>query len=122
MNLQSEIEYFAELAVLDKARLLNSFLHELAARKPAPPMGPAPRRCMTRCICGSSTRSSSRLTRLIEQFLAEDAARPAGRRGAAHALVPSGGQGGRAPRSSMPTDARFRVSRATTPPCLMSGG
>ena len=30
MNLQSEIEYFQELALLDKARLLNMFLHELA--------------------------------------------------------------------------------------------
>ena len=30
MNLQSEIQYFSELRVLDKARLLNSFLHELA--------------------------------------------------------------------------------------------
>jgi hypothetical protein len=30
MNLKSEIEYFTELRLLDKARLLNSFLHELA--------------------------------------------------------------------------------------------
>ena len=30
MNLQSEIEYFVDLGLLDKARLLNMFLHELA--------------------------------------------------------------------------------------------
>jgi hypothetical protein len=30
MNLQSEIEYFTELRLIDKARLLNMFLHELA--------------------------------------------------------------------------------------------
>jgi len=27
VNLQSEIEYFTELSLLDKARLLNLFLH-----------------------------------------------------------------------------------------------
>ena len=30
MNLKSEIEFFEELRLLDKARLLNLFLHELA--------------------------------------------------------------------------------------------
>ena len=30
MNLQSEIEYFTEMRLLDKARLLNLFLHELS--------------------------------------------------------------------------------------------
>ena len=30
MNLDSEIQYFTELAYIDKARLLNLFLHELA--------------------------------------------------------------------------------------------
>jgi hypothetical protein len=30
MNLQSEIEYFTELRLIDKARLLTMFLHELA--------------------------------------------------------------------------------------------
>jgi len=31
MNLKSEIEYFTDMRLLDKARLLNLFLHELAA-------------------------------------------------------------------------------------------
>jgi hypothetical protein len=30
MNLKSEIEYFTEMRLLDKARLLNLFLHELS--------------------------------------------------------------------------------------------
>ena len=30
MNMQSEIDYFTELRLIDKARLLNLFLHELA--------------------------------------------------------------------------------------------
>jgi len=29
MNLNSEIEFFGELRIVDKARLLNLFLHEL---------------------------------------------------------------------------------------------
>ncbi len=38
MNLQSEIDYFTELRPIDKARLLNNFLHELR-RRPAAPTG-----------------------------------------------------------------------------------
>jgi hypothetical protein len=30
MNLNSEIQFYAELRLVDKARLLNLFLHELA--------------------------------------------------------------------------------------------
>src|SRR5215471_6405446 len=30
MNLRSEIEFYSELRLLDKARLLNLFLHEIA--------------------------------------------------------------------------------------------
>ena len=30
MNLRSEIEFYSELRLVDKARLLNLFLHELA--------------------------------------------------------------------------------------------
>jgi hypothetical protein len=43
MNLQSEIEYFKELRLIDKARLLNLFLHELAeeARGTYGPASPA---------------------------------------------------------------------------------
>ncbi len=70
MNLQSEIQYFTELAYIDKARLLNSFLHELAEE--------------ARTACGPGTEAVHdtlhlrfvneivfRLTRLIEQLLAE---------------------------------------------------
>jgi exoribonuclease II len=76
MNLQSEVDYFAELRLLDKARLLATFLTELATE--------------ARSTYGASVDSVHdgarlrfvnelvlRLTRLIEQILAEDHARPA---------------------------------------------
>ncbi len=41
------------------------------------PTGPASSRCTTPRTCASSTRSYHRLTRVIEQLLAEEATRPA---------------------------------------------
>ena len=52
MNLNSEIEFFAELRLLDKARLLNLFLHELAEEARAT-YGPATSRCTTARTCAS---------------------------------------------------------------------
>ena len=75
MNLNSEIAYFAELRVVDKARLLNLFLHELAEE--------------ARGTYGAGDQVHDgahlrfvnelfhRLTRVIEQLMAEDATRPA---------------------------------------------
>ncbi len=76
MNLQSEIDYFGELRLIDKARLLNLFLHELADE--------------ARVTYGADSADVHdaqhlrfvnelvhRLTRVIEQLMAEDAARPA---------------------------------------------
>jgi hypothetical protein len=76
MNLKSEIEFFSELRLLDKARLLNLFLHELAEE--------------ARGTYGAGTDQVHdgprlrfvnelvhRLTRVVEQLLAEDATRPA---------------------------------------------
>src|SRR4030081_3772893 len=76
MNLRSEIEFYSELRLLDKARLLNLFLHELAEEARGT-YGPtveevhdtAPLRCVNEL--------THRLTRVIEQLLAEDATRPA---------------------------------------------
>jgi len=76
MNLQSEIEYFAELAVLDKARLLNSFLHELA-QEARTTYGPGTEAVHDTLHLRFVNEIFFRLTRLVEQFLAEDAARPA---------------------------------------------
>jgi exoribonuclease II len=76
MNLQSEIEYFSELRLLDKARLLAKFLNELSTD--------------ARGTYGATIDSvhdgarlrfvnelTLRLTRLIEQILGEDVSRPA---------------------------------------------
>jgi hypothetical protein len=74
MNLNSEIEYYSELRLLDKARLLNLFLHELAEEARAT-YGPA-----EQVHDGQHLRFVNelyhRLTRVIEQLLAEDATRP----------------------------------------------
>jgi len=75
MNLNSEIDFFAELGPVDKARLLNLFLHELAEEARAT-YGPA-----DQVHDGVHLRFANelchRLTRVIEQLLAEEATRPA---------------------------------------------
>src|SRR5215467_12302219 len=76
MNLQSEIEYFAELRLLDKARLLNSFLHELAEEARGT-YGPGADAVHDTAHLRFVNELVHRLTRLIEQLLAEDATRPA---------------------------------------------
>ncbi len=75
MNLQSEIDYFTDLRLIDQARLLNLFLHELAeeARTTYGPgneqvFDPAPLRFVNELV--------HRPTRVVEQLMAEDAARP----------------------------------------------
>ena len=75
MNLNSEIEFFGELRPVDKARLLNLFLHELAEE------------ARGTYGAGDQVRDGAhlrfvnelyhRLTRVIEQLLAEEATRPA---------------------------------------------
>jgi hypothetical protein len=76
MNLQSEIQYFSELRLLDKARLLNSFLHELAEEARGS-YGPGTEQVHDTAHLRFANELVHRLTRLIEQLLAEDAARPA---------------------------------------------
>jgi hypothetical protein len=76
VNLQSEITFFSEMATADKARLMASFLSELTAE--------------ARSTYGSSTDSvhdaahlrfsneiCNRISKLIEQYLGDDKARPA---------------------------------------------
>ena len=76
MNLQSEIAYYSEIRVGDKARLMASFLGELTAEARAT-YGPsvdavhdAARLRFTNEIC-------NRISKLIEQYLGDDKARPA---------------------------------------------
>jgi hypothetical protein len=76
MNLQSEIEYFNELGLIDKARLLNSFLHELA-EEARTTYGPGNEQVHDTAHLRFVNELVHRLTRLIEQFLAEDSSRPA---------------------------------------------
>jgi hypothetical protein len=75
MNLNSEIDFFGELRVVDKARLLNLFLHELAeeARSTYGPAEQVHDAAHLRFV----NELVLRLTRVIEQLLAEDATRPA---------------------------------------------
>lgn len=76
MNLQSEIEYFVDLRQLDKARLLNSFLHELAEEARGT-YGAGAGEVHDTAHLRFVNELVHRLTRLIEQLLAEDATRPA---------------------------------------------
>jgi hypothetical protein len=75
MNLNSEIQFFMDLRPVDKARLLNLFLHELAEEARAT-YGPA-----EQVHDGVHLRFVNelyhRLTRVIGQILAEESTRPA---------------------------------------------
>jgi hypothetical protein len=76
VNLESEIQYFTELAYIDKARLLNLLLHELAEAARGS-YGQAPEQVHDGLRLRFVNELVHRLTRLIEQLLAEDEARPA---------------------------------------------
>lgn len=76
MNLNSEIQFYAELRVVDKARLLNLFLHELAEEARAT-YGPGADQVHDGAHLRFVNELYHRLTRFIEQLLAEDATRPA---------------------------------------------
>jgi hypothetical protein len=75
MNLNSEIAFYAELRTVDKARLLNLFLHELAeeARGTYGPGTEVHDTLHLRFV----NELYHRLTRVVEQLLAEEATRPA---------------------------------------------
>ena len=76
MNLQSEISFFSEMGVSDKARLMASFLCELSAEARSTygatleSVHDAARLRFTNEMC-------NRITKLIEQYLGGDKARPA---------------------------------------------
>ena len=75
MNIDSEIQYFTELAYIDKARLLNLFLHELAEAARAT-YGPAADQVHDALHLRFANELVHRLTRLVEQLLAQDDTRP----------------------------------------------
>jgi hypothetical protein len=76
MNLNSEIEFYAELRLVDKARLLNTFLHELAEEARAT-YGDGADQVHDGAHLRFVNELVHRLTRVIEQLLSEDANRPA---------------------------------------------
>ncbi len=75
MNLNSEIEFFTDLRLLDKARLLNLLLHELAEEARAT-YGPGSEQVHDGAHLRFVNELTHRLTRVVEQLLAEDATRP----------------------------------------------
>jgi exoribonuclease II len=76
MNLRSEIDFYSELRLVDKARLLNLFLHELADEARGT-YGPGQDQVHDMAHLRFVNELTHRLTRVIEQLLAEDATRPA---------------------------------------------
>ena len=76
MNLRSEIDFYSELRLVDKARLLNLFLHELADEARGT-YGPGQEQVHDTAHLRFVNELTHRLTRVIEQLLAEDATRPA---------------------------------------------
>jgi len=77
VNLQSEIDYFDDLPLLDQARLVAVVVHELAVEARSTygatleqVHDPARLRFVNELIC--------RLARFLEQLIADDQTRPAG--------------------------------------------
>ena len=76
MNLQSEIEYYTEIRIVDKARLMASFLCELTAEARAT-YGPANDAVHDASHLRLVNEMCNRITKLIEQYLGDDKSRPA---------------------------------------------
>lgn len=76
MNLQSEIDYYTDFRITDKARFMATFLTELATEARAT-YGPTTDNVHDGARLRFVNEMTVRLTRLIEQLLAEDINRPA---------------------------------------------
>ena len=76
MNLQSEITYYTEIGLQDKARLLASFLCELTVEARAT-YGPSLETVHDAARLRFTNEMCNRITKLIEQYLGDDKARPA---------------------------------------------
>jgi len=75
MNLQSEIEYFTELAPIDQARLLAMFLHELS-NEARTTYGQLPDQVQDGARLRFVNEMTARLARYIEQALVDERTRP----------------------------------------------
>jgi hypothetical protein len=76
VNLQSEIVYYSELGLTDKARLLASFLAELTSEARAT-YGASQDAVHDAVHLRFANEMCNRITRLIEQYLVDDNTRPA---------------------------------------------
>jgi len=75
MNLQSEIQYFTELAAVDQARLLAMFLHELSVEARTT-YGAGPEQVLDGARLRFVNEMTARLARYIEQVLVDEPGRP----------------------------------------------
>ena len=75
MNLQSEIDYFTELAAIGQARLLAIFLHELSTEARTT-YGPVPEHVQDGARLRFVNEITARLARYIEQVLIDEQDRP----------------------------------------------
>jgi hypothetical protein len=76
VNLQSEISYYAEIRIADKARLMASFLYELSSEARAT-YGATPDSVHDAARLRFANEMCNRITKLIEQYLGDDKTRPA---------------------------------------------
>ena len=76
MNLQSEIAYYTEIRIADKARLMASFLAELTTEARAT-YGPSQEAVHDGGHLRFVNEMAHRIAKLIEQYLGDDKARPA---------------------------------------------
>ncbi|MFI4914406.1 MAG: hypothetical protein ACHQAR_04370 [Steroidobacterales bacterium] len=75
MNLQSEIDYFSDLAPVDQARLLAVFLYELTVEGRST-YGPDAEKVHDGARLRFVNEIVCRLARFVEQLLADDHTRP----------------------------------------------
>ena len=75
MNLQSEIAYYSEIRIADKARLMASFLAELTGEARAT-YGAAQESVHDGAHLRFVNEMCNRVCKLIEQYLADDNTRP----------------------------------------------
>lgn len=75
MNLQSEIDYYSEIRVGDKARLLASFLYELTSEARAT-YGASQESVHDGAHLRFVNEMTNRISKLIEQYLGDDKTRP----------------------------------------------
>lgn len=75
MNLQSEIAYYSDVGLADKARLMASFLSELTSEARAT-YGAAQDAVHDAVHLRFANEMCNRISKLIEQYLTDDKSRP----------------------------------------------